>query len=144
MRLVLDDFGTGYSALASLNRYPLVALKIDRLFVDAIKKPGDDAPVMRALVSLGKALGLRVTAEGIETRVQRDYLRSAGVDLAQGFFLGRPKPAEASPSSSQPSWSIVAEDGREPRHRGSSNGRPRTSCMSRIARVRKSASQEAR
>ncbi len=90
VRLVLDDFGSGYSALASLKRFPLAAVKIDKFFVDAIKSPGDEAPVIRAVLGLGRALDLTVTAEGIETQVQLDFVRAAGCDNAQGFLLGRP------------------------------------------------------
>ena len=95
VRLVLDDFGTGYSALASLNRFPLLALKIDRYFTSEIKSPSDDSPVIRAVISLGRELGLTVTAEGIETRVQLDYLRALGCERGQGFLLGRPETAAA-------------------------------------------------
>ena len=71
--LILDDFGSGYSALSSLKRFPLRALKIDRFFTAAIRDPGDDAPVIRAIIGLGKALDLRLTAEGVETQTQLGF-----------------------------------------------------------------------
>ena len=93
IRLILDDFGTGYSALSSLKRLPFSALKIDRSFIHAIETPDADAPITRAIVGLGKSLGLAVIAEGIETETQLDYLRNLECTAAQGFKLGRPQTA---------------------------------------------------
>jgi diguanylate cyclase (GGDEF)-like protein/PAS domain S-box-containing protein len=93
IRLILDDFGTGYSSLSSLNRLPLTAIKIDRSFIDAIKTPDSDAPITRAVVSLGETLGMTVIAEGIETDTQLDYLHNIRCPAAQGFKLARPQPA---------------------------------------------------
>ncbi len=94
IRIVLDDFGTGYSALASLNRFPLAALKIDRFFIRTIRTGGDDDPITRAIISLGKTLHMAVIAEGVETEVQLDCLRRLGCDAAQGFLLARPQPPD--------------------------------------------------
>ena len=91
--LVLDDFGTGFSSLASLKLFPLMAIKIDRYFIGMIESPRDRAEITRAVVGLGRALGLMVIAEGVESDVQFDYLRRLGCDGVQGFFLARPKPA---------------------------------------------------
>ncbi len=109
IRLVLDDFGSGYSALSSLKRFPFVALKIDGYFIGAIRKQDDDAPVTRAVLTLGKTLGMTVIAEGVENELQLAYLRNLGCDAAQGFYLGRPQPAAgisellaASPDSRAP------------------------------------------
>jgi EAL domain-containing protein (putative c-di-GMP-specific phosphodiesterase class I) len=102
IRLVLDDFGTGYSALASLKRFPLAAVKIDRYFIDAIRSAESPAPITRAVVSLGHTLGMRVIAEGIESQVQLDYLRRLGCDAAQGYLLGRPQAQARSPPWSRP------------------------------------------
>jgi diguanylate cyclase (GGDEF)-like protein/PAS domain S-box-containing protein len=93
VRLSLDDFGTGYSALASLKRFPFSVLKIDRFFIRTIRSTSDSDPISTAIVSLGKALGLTVVAEGVETDVQADYLRRIGCDTAQGFHYARPQPA---------------------------------------------------
>ena len=93
VRLVLDDFGTGYSALASLKTLPLHAVKLDRLFVASLHGGADDAPVTRAVVQLGRALGLQVVAEGVETDAQLALMRSLGCHLLQGFLLGRPADA---------------------------------------------------
>jgi EAL domain-containing protein (putative c-di-GMP-specific phosphodiesterase class I) len=95
VRLVIDDFGTGYSALSSLRRFPLAAMKIDGYFVGEIEGPDAPAPIIRALVGLGRALGMMVIAEGVETQVQYDYLCRLGCDAAQGFEFGRPQAATA-------------------------------------------------
>ena len=93
--LILDDFGTGYSALSSLKYLPLAAIKIDRSFIRAIRSEGDEAPITRAIIALGGALGLPVTVEGVETSTQLGYLRSLGCQMVQGFLTGRPASAEA-------------------------------------------------
>jgi Amt family ammonium transporter len=90
IRLILDDFGTGYSALASLRRFPLAALKIDRYLISTIDGDEREQPVMRAIVSIGKALGIAVIAEGVESEQQLADLRALGCDAAQGYHLGRP------------------------------------------------------
>ncbi|QXH54071.1 EAL domain-containing protein [Pseudomonas fakonensis] len=91
----VDDFGTGYSSLAYLRALPIDHLKIDRAFIKDL--PGDDdaVAIARAIIDLGHALGFRITAEGIETQEQFDFLRNAGCDQGQGYLLGRPMPAEA-------------------------------------------------
>ncbi len=95
VRLVIDDFGTGYSALSSLRRFPFAALKIDAYFVEEIDAPDVPAPIIRALVGLGKTLHMMVIAEGVETQVQYDYVRRIGCDAAQGFGVGRPQTTSA-------------------------------------------------
>ena len=93
IRLILDDFGTGYSALSSLERFPFTALKIDRSFIGAIQSADAAAPIARAVVGLGRSLGMDVIAEGIETDTQLDYLRDLDCTAAQGYRLARPQPA---------------------------------------------------
>ena len=95
IRVSMDDFGTGYSSLAYLKRLPLDEIKIDRSFVrDAQQEPGDRA-LVEAIASVGRALGLAVIAEGVETEAQADLLRKAGCSGMQGFLFGRPEPIEA-------------------------------------------------
>ncbi len=97
--IVMDDFGTGYSSLAYLWRFRFDKLKIDRSFVSDLT-PGSRAhTVVRSIVSLAHALGVSVTAEGIETRAQLEILRSAGCDELQGYLLGRPGPLPSAPVS---------------------------------------------
>ncbi|HEY2787926.1 MAG TPA: EAL domain-containing protein [Gaiellales bacterium] len=93
--LSLDDFGTGYSALASLKRFPFASLKIDGYFIGAITQPTHPAPITTAIVGLGRALGVTVIAERVETAVQLDRLRSLGCDAGQGYLFARPQPAQA-------------------------------------------------
>ena len=93
VRLALDDFGTGYSSLLYLRRFPFDKLKIDRSFVLSIEKAADAAAIVHAVVSLGRGLGMKVTAEGVETAEQQLFLRAAGVHSMQGYRFGRPCPA---------------------------------------------------
>lgn len=91
--IALDDFGTGYASLSHLRRFPIDRIKIDRQFVRDIGRRADGATISQAIVSLGKSLGLAVTAEGIESQEQELFLRLSGCDEVQGFFYGRPMPA---------------------------------------------------
>jgi len=95
-RIVVDDFGQGYSSLAYLTRFPVDKLKIDREFVRRIAATHADAAVIDAILAMSHALGMRVAAEGVESREQVDYLRVRGCDEAQGFLYGEGTPlAEA-------------------------------------------------
>jgi diguanylate cyclase (GGDEF)-like protein len=93
VRLALDDFGTGYSSLLYLRRFPFDKLKIDRSFVHSIERAADAAAIVHAVVSLGRGLGMKVTAEGVETAEQHLFLRAAGIHCMQGYRFGRPCPA---------------------------------------------------
>lgn len=94
--IAVDDFGTGYSSMTYLRHLPIDVVKIDRSFVARATEHGYDSTVIEALLTIGRALGLSVIAEGVETEAQLDYVRARGCHRAQGFLLARPMPvAEA-------------------------------------------------
>jgi len=93
----LDDFGTGYSSLSYLQLLPADELKVDRSFVDPIADDPVSASIVAAVIDLAHAVGLRVVAEGVEREDQLTRLESLGCDRAQGYYLGRPVPAEEMP-----------------------------------------------
>ena len=95
VRLAIDDFGTGYSALSYLQRFPIDVLKIDRSFVNGLRRGGAQGALARTIVALGQALALRTVAEGIEEPEQCAALRDVGCPLGQGFLFARPLTSEA-------------------------------------------------
>ncbi len=90
VKVAIDDFGTGYSSLAYLRRLPIDILKIDRSFVSGITDTPEAPAIVHTLVQLGKALGLEIIAEGIETEEQRRRLAEEEVDNGQGYLFARP------------------------------------------------------
>ena len=95
IRLALDDFGTGYSSLSYLERFPVDILKIDKSFVDRMGEKGFKPVIARAVVQLGKGLGLEVVAEGIERGAQAVVLRRLGCGLGQGNVYAEPLASDA-------------------------------------------------
>ncbi len=95
VQLALDDFGTGYSSLSYLRNLPLDTLKIAREFVEGLAFSDHDAAFVRLIVGLAKTVGLKVVAEGIETRAQLDMLREIGCDLGQGYYFAAPMDVDA-------------------------------------------------
>ena len=94
IHLALDDFGTGYSSLIYLRRFAFDTIKIDRSFLESMEATGESAILVHSMVHLGRALGLTVTAEGVETREQHRFLQALGCHQLQGFFFSRPVTAE--------------------------------------------------
>ena len=94
VQLSMDDFGTGYSSLSYLEKYPLNYIKIDRSFVTPLGAVQGNSAVVRAIVAMAQSLNMRTIAEGVETLAQLEILRQLGCDQAQGYYFGKPTPAE--------------------------------------------------
>lgn len=88
----IDDFGTGYSSMAYLRRLPLRSIKIDRTFIQSVVTNESDQVIVHSIIALGHGLGLRIVAEGVEDRATLEFLRDNACDLAQGYYIGRPRP----------------------------------------------------
>jgi EAL domain-containing protein (putative c-di-GMP-specific phosphodiesterase class I) len=95
VRLALDDFGSGYSSLSYLQKLPFDKLKVDRSFVTALESSANGGIIIQAIVALGRALGMAVLIEGVESEAQRVVLRLAGCSEMQGYLFARPAPREA-------------------------------------------------
>ena len=93
-RIALDDFGTGYSSLYNIRKFALDCLKIDRSFVDGMGRERESAAIVHSIIHLGRALGMEVVAEGVETEAQLQALRVAGCSHLQGYYLARPMAEE--------------------------------------------------
>lgn len=94
VQIAIDDFGTGYSSLTYLRRFPVDTVKIDRSFVHGIREDKSNAAIVKAVIGLAQALGLRSVAEGVEAAADLERLRVLGCDSAQGFLMARPESAE--------------------------------------------------
>jgi len=94
VKLALDDFGTGYSSLIYLRRFAFDKIKIDKSFLDSMEATGESAILVHSVVHLGRALGLEVTAEGVENEDQRRFLQAVGCHYLQGFLFSKPVSAE--------------------------------------------------
>ncbi|MBR0776283.1 GAF domain-containing protein [Bradyrhizobium diazoefficiens] len=93
IRLAIDDFGTGYSSMSLMKHFPIDTIKIDRSFVRDLPQDSEDQAIAQAIISMGKALGMTVVAEGVENAEQEAFLRTHGCDEMQGFLISRPLPA---------------------------------------------------
>ncbi|RVD33529.1 GGDEF and EAL domain-containing protein, partial [Mesorhizobium sp. M4A.F.Ca.ET.020.02.1.1] len=95
VRVAMDDFGTGYSSLSNLRAFPFDKIKIDGSFIKSVDRNGQVAAIVRAVLGLGRGLGLPVLAEGVETLGELRFLDAEDCEIGQGFYLGRPGPIEA-------------------------------------------------
>lgn len=95
VQLAIDDFGTGYSSMAYLRNFPVNTLKIDQTFVQDLNTKDSNTSIIDAVIGLGCGLGMQVVAEGIETKMQWDYLAKAGCHLGQGYYIGHPLALDA-------------------------------------------------
>jgi EAL domain-containing protein (putative c-di-GMP-specific phosphodiesterase class I) len=93
IRLAIDDFGTGYSSMSLMKQFPIDTIKIDRSFVRDLPNDSEDQAIAQAIISMGKALGMTVIAEGVETVEQQTFLRNHACDEMQGFLFSKPLPA---------------------------------------------------
>jgi EAL domain-containing protein (putative c-di-GMP-specific phosphodiesterase class I) len=94
VRLAIDDFGTGYSSMSMMKRFPIDTIKIDRSFVRDLPHDTQDKAIANAIIRMGKALGLTIVAEGVETLEQSAFLRKQDCDEIQGFYFSRPVSAD--------------------------------------------------
>jgi EAL domain-containing protein (putative c-di-GMP-specific phosphodiesterase class I) len=92
IRISMDDFGTGYSSLSYLRAFPFDKIKIDRTFIEDAGSQDANFEIIKAVIALGRSLGMSTTAEGVETEAQLDAVRSHGCDEIQGFLFSRPLP----------------------------------------------------
>jgi diguanylate cyclase (GGDEF)-like protein len=102
VRLAIDDFGTGYSSMSLMKQFPIDTIKIDRSFVRDLENSTQDRAIAKAIIHMGKALGLTVVAEGVETMEQDAFLRGHACDELQGYLFSKPVPAAAVPSLLRP------------------------------------------
>jgi len=94
LTVALDDFGTGYSSLAYIRRFPIDRIKLDRSFVSEFPEIVETAAIVRVVRDLARALEIEVVAEGVERTIEAQCLLEEGIDIAQGYLFGRPKPFE--------------------------------------------------
>ena len=113
VRLNMDDFGTGYSSLGYLRAYPFDGIKIDKRFIASISTGANDRAVVQAIIGLGKAMGLTVTAEGVETEEQLDILGKDQCNEVQGYYMSRPIDRAAFASLLQASRAAAVDPSRQ-------------------------------
>ena len=121
-RIALDDFGTGYSSLYNIRKFALDSLKIDRSFIDGMGRERESAAIVHSIIHLGRALGLGVIAEGVETAAQVQMLRMAGASHLQGYFFARPMVAAAARAMAEQRFLASDEDEADTEASNGTNG----------------------
>jgi diguanylate cyclase (GGDEF)-like protein len=115
IRLAIDDFGTGYSSMSLMKQFPIDTIKIDRSFVRNLPDDCEDQAIAQAIISMGKALGMTIVAEGVETTAQETFLRDHACDEMQGFLFSKPVPPENVPQLLQQCLAVSPPLQSEPR-----------------------------
>ena len=108
--IALDDFGTGFSSLGYLTRMPIGNIKIDKCFITGLHEGGENEAIVRAVLAMAGSLGMRVTAEGVETRAQARALKAMACDALQGFYFSRPVAADRIAALLTQCWDLCATD----------------------------------
>ena len=111
VQLTIDDFGTGWSSLSYLSHFPIDALKVDKSFVHQIRNGADAAPIVSAVINMGRSLHQRVVAEGVETRHQLAFLQAEGCDEGQGYYFSRPLIAQQLAKMLETDATLIAATG---------------------------------
>jgi EAL domain-containing protein (putative c-di-GMP-specific phosphodiesterase class I) len=106
IRLAIDDFGTGYSSMSLMKQFPIDTIKIDRSFVRNVADDNEDQAIAQAIIRMGKALGMTIVAEGVETTAQQNFLRDHACDEMQGFLFSKPVEPERLADLLRPSLRI--------------------------------------
>ncbi len=142
--ITMDDFGAGFSSLRRLAELPIDVLKIDGTLVQSIKPNSDEAPILQAILTMARSLGMKVVAERVETAHQASVLRGMGYDFVQGYLYGKPSPALASttrwsirhsPSPTRPAYRAPVWQGPSPGDdgvKGWRRGRARTDHVTKL------------
>jgi EAL domain-containing protein (putative c-di-GMP-specific phosphodiesterase class I) len=117
VRIAVDDFGTGYSGLSYLSRLPVDRLKMDKSLIRGMTSASRDVTIVRAVIGLGRELGITVLAEGVETMEQLSLLRDLGCQQAQGFLFSEPKCAEEAREALRARWGVRSPARRRPTQR---------------------------
>jgi EAL domain-containing protein (putative c-di-GMP-specific phosphodiesterase class I) len=111
VHIALDDFGTGYSSLSYLQKFPFDKVKIDQSFIRGLDCHPEMRAIVRAIISLASTLGMKTTAEGVETQAELECVRAEGCSEVQGYLTGRPQSAEAAAALLAPAAPVAAPEG---------------------------------
>jgi len=137
IRLAIDDFGTGYSSMSLMKQFPIDTIKIDRSFVRDLPDDSEDQAIAQAIISMGKALGMTVVAEGVETIEQQSFLRDHACDEMQGFLFSKPLPPQELAGLLRSAPMVVAPPLQPAINAAAGESKPRSRLKRAAARVRR-------